>query len=372
MNTLLETVRRQGPVAFSEVVEVALYDEDEGFYATTGIAGRDGDFITSPELGPLFGAIIARALDTWWRELAEPDPFVVVEAAAGPGTLCRTVLAAQPACARALRYVMVERSAAQRARHTEHLRIDDAAQAFAPASDPDDSDAPAVTDLPLGPIVVSLAELPRLEGPCIVLANELLDNLPFDLYERRGGAWQEVRVGLADDGSSLLEVLVPVVDVPVPLGAIDAPDGARAPVQRAAGEWVRNARRLARGGGRVVCFDYARATTAELVSRPWEQWLRTYRKHGPGGAPLERIGSQDITVEVALDQLPPPTTVTTQAAWLNGHGLSDLIAAARQEWEQHAAAGDLAALKATSRLNEAAALTDLAGPGAFLALEWRG
>ncbi|MEO7555544.1 MAG: class I SAM-dependent methyltransferase, partial [Acidimicrobiales bacterium] len=101
MNKLVEAVRRRGPIAFSAVVDVALYDEDEGFYATTGIAGRDGDFITSPELGPLFGTVVATALDTWWRELGEPDPFVVVEAAAGPGTLCRTVLAATPACARA-------------------------------------------------------------------------------------------------------------------------------------------------------------------------------------------------------------------------------------------------------------------------------
>ena len=61
-----------------------------------GRAGRaGGDFLTSPEVGPLFGAVLARALDGWWEELGRPRPFVVAEAGAGPGTLARAVLAAR-------------------------------------------------------------------------------------------------------------------------------------------------------------------------------------------------------------------------------------------------------------------------------------
>ena len=81
---------------FSEVMDLALYDPSHGFYAAGGAAGRRGDFITSPEVGPLFGAVVARALDGWWRAWGEPDPFVVVEAGAGAGTLAISVLTAQP------------------------------------------------------------------------------------------------------------------------------------------------------------------------------------------------------------------------------------------------------------------------------------
>ena len=77
-------------------MDAALYDPDGGFYATTGGAGRRGDFLTSPEVGPLFGAVIARALDAWWAEQAHPDPWFVIEAGAGAGTLARAVLAAEP------------------------------------------------------------------------------------------------------------------------------------------------------------------------------------------------------------------------------------------------------------------------------------
>jgi SAM-dependent MidA family methyltransferase len=73
----------------SAVLEAALYDPATGFYETGGRAGRRGDFLTSPEVGPLFGAVVARALDRWWDGLGRPDPFVVVDAGAGPGTLAR-------------------------------------------------------------------------------------------------------------------------------------------------------------------------------------------------------------------------------------------------------------------------------------------
>ena len=57
-----------------------------------GSAGRRGDFITSPEVGPLFGVVIARYLDAEWERIGRPDPFTVVDVGAGPGTLARSVL----------------------------------------------------------------------------------------------------------------------------------------------------------------------------------------------------------------------------------------------------------------------------------------
>jgi SAM-dependent MidA family methyltransferase len=359
-------VEARGPVPFSEVVELALYDPEHGFFASGGAAGRRGDFLTSPEVGPLFGAVIARALDTWWEEAGRPDPFVVVEAGAGAGTLAVAVLAASPSCAPALRYVLVERSDGLRDRHREHLALETPAFAFAPdhRDDVELDDDVRPEDLPTGPIVVSLSELPILDGPVVVLANELLDNLTFDLMERRVGRWHEVRVGVEDD--ALVEVLVPAVQ-PV---LLDAPDGARVPVQRAADRWVRDAIALARPGGRVVAIDYA-SMSSVLATRPSAEWIRTYRSHQRGGAPLDALGTQDITVEVAVDQLPPPTSDRDQAAWLREHGIDELVEEGRRIWEERAAIGDLAAVRARSRVTEAEALCDPAGLGAFRVLEWR-
>jgi SAM-dependent MidA family methyltransferase len=283
-------------------MEEALYGPS-GFYEREGGgAGRRGDFLTAPEVGPLFGAVLARALDAWFDELGRPGGFTVYDVGAGPGTLGRALaLAGSPHP-----YVGVDRSAAQRARHEG---------------------------------LTSAAELPAGTLTGVVVANELLDNLPFDLtlddepFDPRQD-WPEV--GLAPDQGQARAL---VADV------------------------------LGRLTGRLVVLDYC-STTASMAARPWAEWLRTYRGHDRGGHPMERLGEQDITAEVAVDQLPPPDRDTAQADWLRAHGLDDLVEEGRRIWHERAHLGDLEAIRARSRVNEAAALVDASGLGAFRVLEW--
>src|SRR5438309_1141925 len=189
-----ERARRFGPLPYDEVLELALYHPELGFYARGGGAGRGADFLTSPEVGPLFGCVVARALDAWWEELGRPDPYVVVEAGAGAGTLARDVLAAAPTCGPALRYVLVERSAPLRARQRGRLPLEPPRQVLGPVVSGQDSDEGAHAVPGIGPLVTSLGELPT--GPFIgvILANELLDNLPVRILERTHNSWSEVRV----------------------------------------------------------------------------------------------------------------------------------------------------------------------------------
>ena len=107
-----------------------------------------------------------------------------------------------------------------------------------------------------------------------------------------------------------------------------------------------------------------------IRDRPWSEWLRTYRGHQRGGAPLEHPGEQDVTCEVAVDQLVPPSSDTSQAEWLRAHGVDELVDAARAAWKERAHIGDLEALRHRSRVNEADALLDPNGLGDFRVLEW--
>ena len=326
-----------GAIPFAEFMDLALYGPS-GFYTAedAGGAGRRGDFLTSPEVGPLFGAVVARFLDAEWDRLDRPNPFTVVDAGAGPGTLARAVLAARPACAAALAYVAVEISAVHRARHP--------------------GDVESRPDLPAGPF----------DG--VVLANELLDNLPFRLAVHDGG-WREAYVTDTGHGT-FAEVLPTPLD---PLPAVlprRAAHGSRAPLQEAAGRWLGAARAGLRRG-RVVVFDYARPTTAALAGLPWRSWLRTYRGHERGGGYLATPGDQDITADVALDQLPEPDAVRSQAQFLQRWGIDELVAEGRQRWARAAAAPDLAALTMRSRVRDAEALLDPAGLGAFTVAEWQ-
>jgi SAM-dependent MidA family methyltransferase len=343
-------------------MEAALYDPEWGFYATGGHAGRRGDFITSVEVGPLFGAVVARALDTWWRELGSPRPYVVVDAGAGVGTLARAVLAAAPECGAALRYVLVERSATLRSDHDRRLPVVLPVHAFAAAHEPDDEDEQPARLLPDGPLVVSLESLPPT-GAHVVLANELLDNLPVRLLERTAEGWAEVGVG-----SDFAELLLPI-EPPPALADIDASAGSRVAWQEGAARWLREVLELA---PRVVVLDYM-TTTGQMAARPSTDWLRTYREHARGGSPLSDLGEQDITCEIALDQLAAvrsPSEVRDQKSFLAAHGVDALVDEGRADWEQGAAQGGLEALRGRSRMREAEALTDIDGLGGFSVAEW--
>lgn len=322
-------------VPFSEFMASALYGPD-GFYTTGGRAGRRGDFLTSPEVGPLFGAVLARFLDREWERLGRPGEFVVVDAGAGPGTLARAVLAASPACLAALRYVAVEVAAHQREQH------------------------------PAG--VTSRPDLPSDPFDGVIVANELLDNLPFRLAVHDDG-WREAYVVTLPDGRLVEQLSAPFDPVPAVL-PVRAAHGSRAPLQDEAAAWVERARSLVRRGT-VLVVDYGTPTTAELAARPWRDWLRTYRAHERGGHYLASPGEQDITSEIAIDQLPEPDAVRSQAQWLQLHGIDELVADGKAHWEQHAARPDLTAMKMRSRVSEAEALLDPSGLGAFTVLEWR-
>lgn len=369
---LKAAIARSGSVRFDEYMDLALYAPDEGFFATGGGAGRGGgDFLTSPEVGPLFGQVVAEYLDRRWESLGCPDPFVVMEVAAGRGALAMSVLGASPRCRAALRYVLVERSGALRQRHGEHLPVGDPVAVLAPLRADDDpwSDAPARG---AGPLLCSLPDLP--DGPVdgVVLANELLDNIACRLAERRDGAWHEVRV--TSVGTEMVELFVrmdpesaALLDALVP-GAIP---GMRVPLQLGAVDWLRRALGVLHRGS-VVAIDYT-SSTPEMARRPIWDWLRTYRHHERGLGPLASPGAQDITVEVAVDQLAlaaVPTRQSSQAQWLRRHGLDELVEEGRRMWNEQAARPGLAAMRARSRINEAAALIDPSGLGAFEVIEW--
>ena len=354
-------------------MEAALYDPDGGFFAGTGGgAGRaEGDFVTSVEVGSLFGALVARAIDGWWDGLGRPDPFLVVDAGAGRGQLARDVLRAGPRCAPALRYVLVERSARLRAAQGEHLSLEPAELALGPAVPPEPDEEPVAVP-GSGPVVTALGELPAGPAVAVVIANELADNLPFRIVERTADGWNEVRVTAGADGFGPL-----VLPAEEPLAAAagrlaagrDVPVGARLPLPTALAEWIRSAAAMLRRGV-IAVVDYA-APVEDLAARGQDGWLRTYRAHHRSGSPFDRPGAQDISADVPVEALHRAAAAaglavldeTTQGQWLRSLGVDELVEAARAAWHGRSAT-DLAAVAARSRVHEADALLDPAGLGA--------
>lgn len=351
---------------FDEFMESALYGA-EGFYSTGGGAGRSGrDFLTSPEVGPLFGRLIASKIDSIWDDLARPQNFTVVDAGAGVGTLARSVFAAKPRCANSLLYVLLERSDVLR---REHVNLDAAAEVHGVR------DVLSLRDIQQSCRPAGLPQRVSVPFQGAVIANELLDNLPVRLLERTTQGWCEVYVDVKETVGE--EFLLPLSESEESQEAYElapnASEGARLPLAKAAVGWIGEALGLLSAGSLIV-IDYAAGTTASLAARPPPEWLRTYRSQARGTPFLEDVGRQDITVEVPLDQILckyPGAQVSEQASYLRGLGIEEQVALGRKAWREQAAVGNLPALEARSRIREAEALCDPAGLGSFTVLEWK-
>ena len=301
-------------------MERCLYHPSQGFYGSgAGIAGRRGDFITSPEVGPLFGEVLANALDAWWEQLGRPDPYRVIDVGSGPGTLAKVLNQAPGISAPARQIVGVDRA----------------------LSDTVDDD--------------------QYRG-AVVVANELLDNMPFRIVERSGSdQWHEVYVDWSQGTPT--ESMVRLVAQP---DGLHIPEHTRAPIHQQAHDWVRSI--LERGAAKILVFDYGVLSTFDLAARGG--WLRTYRRHERQADPYNQPGAWDITTDIGFDQLPTPTQITTQADFLNHWGASELLAEGKAYWQAHASAPDLKAFKMRSRASEYLALTDPDGLGSWLAATW--
>lgn len=371
---LVERIHRQGPIPFDAFMQAALYDPVEGFFARGRGAGRSGrDFVTSPEVGPLYGTLLARALDDAWDALGSPDPYLVVDAGAGNGRLARDILRVGPRCARALRLVLVERSRALRDEQRERLEVEPVEDALGPALPALAGETPVPVER-AGPIVTALDDLPAITIEGVVVANELLDNLPVRLVERSSDGWDEIRVGV-DEAGTLVEVSVPApndlaVEADELGGHLRLEPGARIPVPTGVTEWLAACSRLLHRGYLVV-IDYA-DDLASMVSRGQPAWLRTYRGHARGAGVFDAPGAQDITYDVPVEHLRAAArrlgfqlvSESTQVEWLRGLGIDELVTDARRDWRERAHVGDLEAVAARSRLGEADALSDPAGLGA--------
>ena len=323
-----------GSLPFSQFMSLALYG-DGGFYSSSGRAGRRGDFITSPEVGPLFGAVLARAVDDVWIRCGRPDNFSIVEVGAGPGTLARTIVAAAPECLEKGTYIAVEVSDTQRALHPDS--------------------------------VVSVSSMPTHITNGVIIANELFDNMPFDLWVYDEG-WRQSHI--IDTPQGFAEVLK-TADVP-PCLPSRVSHGSRAPVHTDAVNWL-HAALSSLTHGALIAIDYCTPTTAEVASMPWREWLRTYAQHERGVHYLKNAGDQDITTQVCIDQLAAvrePDAVRSQSQFLQLWGIDELVEEGRREWEKAAASPTVAAIKMRSRVTEAEALLDMTGLGNFTVVQW--
>ena len=321
-----QVIAAGGSIPFWKFMELALYAPGLGYYSAGAIKfGPGGDFVTAPELSPLFSACVADALSPVLQQLGADAQFM--EIGGGSGAFAETCLSkllandAMPA-----RYAILEPSADLRERQRERLQER------------------------LPPLLFALVEW--LDGPIqdpwhgVLFANEVIDALPTPRFTIRDGEVFEEHVALEgrlQDGSArfvcrdrpadpMLAAAVRHVErqLPEPFA-----EGYRSEVLAQLPYWLQ-AVIGGMGDGAMLFVDYGHGRGEYYQPQRRDGTLRAFRQHHLVGDVFAHPGLQDITASVDFTALAEAGTgagfeftgYCSQASFLLGNRLQENLALA--------------------------------------------
>ena len=276
-----------GWIPFSSFMETALYAPGLGYYVVPrAVFGAGGDFVTAPELSPLFAACVANGVA---GILAQAGGGDVVEFGAGSGALAAELMPAlQRLGAPVSRYRIVEPSPALAARQRERVAGEPKLAAW--------RDRFAWQEA-----------APQDEWQGVAIANEVIDALPVDRFRVTAGGCEALGVAVTGHGFGFEArpahaALAAAVDALQ--GALSSPmaPGFVSEWRPGQGAWLGEALRTL-GRGAFLAFDYGLPRDQYYHASRDGGTLCGFRQHRRVDDPLADPGLQDLTAWVDFSAL---------------------------------------------------------------------
>ncbi|MFC4624874.1 class I SAM-dependent methyltransferase [Daeguia caeni] len=235
---LKRLIATTGPISVADYMAACLGDRDSGYYTTRDPFGREGDFITAPEISQMFGELIGIWCLGIWDALGRPDNVVICEIGPGRGTLMsdllRTISKLAPDLVKTAKIAMIETSTRLAAQQRERLAHSGARIEW----------------------FERFGAIPA--GPLILVANELFDAIPIRQFVKLQGRFVERMVALDAAGNLHFASGAGGIDPALlPKGHEHAPDGTifeAAPARTALMQEI--ALRIAEQRGAALAIDY--------------------------------------------------------------------------------------------------------------------
>ncbi|USQ13905.1 SAM-dependent methyltransferase [Legionella lytica] len=325
---------------FVEFMQLALYAPGEGYYSS-GLQklGKHGDFITAPELSPLFGQTLANQCQQIMQVLESPK---ILEFGAGSGALCVALLAhLETLNCLPEHYYILEVSANLRHRQTELIQ----------------------QKIPhLAHKVIWLEQWPETPFNGVVLANEVLDAMPVHRFMLNEDGIFESYV-ILDEQQQLKEVFKPCDNSPLQdyiqqrLTIETLPYLSE--VNLFIDDWILNIYRSL-NQGTVLLIDYGFPRHEYYHADRRQGTLMCHYQHQSHPDPLLHPGAQDITAHVDFTHVAEAAQhagfhvagYTDQASFLLANGLLGLINTLDDEVEQVKAKQAIKQLTLPSEMGE--------------------
>ncbi|ASV87293.1 S-adenosyl-L-methionine-dependent methyltransferase family protein [Ochrobactrum quorumnocens] len=294
-----------GPISVADYMTACLGDRESGYYTTREPFGRDGDFITAPEVSQMFGELIGIWCVGIWDALGLPDNAVLCEIGPGRGTLMsdmlRTIKQLAPQMFAATRVAMVETSPRLIEKQKEKLSgLGHSIEWFE-----------------------NFSSIP--DGPLILVSNELFDAIPFRQFVKANDRFVERLIALDEqDEFQFVSGAGGIDEALLPPGHQTAPEGTifeAAPARTALMQEI--AQRIAATRGAALTIDYGHLQSG------LGDTLQAMLKHAYDDV-FAHPGEADLTSHVDFDMLERTarncgckTGTMTQGDFLLAMGLID-------------------------------------------------
>ena len=168
-------INRESSLPLDKFIEFALYDKNVGYYMKKNPFGKEGDFITAPNITRLFSEIIAIWVITFWKSIGSPKKFNLLELGAGNGEMMKVIITTLknfPECSNSCNFQIHEKSIFLTNQQQQNLKSDN---------------------------VTWVNDINKTNSnPTIFLANEFFDALPIKQFFRKKKDWFERFVDLKE------------------------------------------------------------------------------------------------------------------------------------------------------------------------------
>ncbi|MFQ5581138.1 MAG: class I SAM-dependent methyltransferase [Mariprofundaceae bacterium] len=293
-----------GFLSFADFMQAALYEPELGYYETTDVFGKEGDFVTGAELGPWLAYGFSDIISWGWQQLGQPSSWTLLEQGGGTGALMLAILDILQTFPIAMpdRVIAVETSAHMRERQK---------QAYAQS----------------GINVIQPASLDELDAmdSCLMFCNELPDAFPVRRFTYRQGELFERGVGIASGHFCWRDAQEVLHDGPeIHADLMRAwPEGYISEWNPHLAAWQRQLGRIIHKGY-VFCVDYGYSQQEYYRPQRVEGTLLAHYRHQTSEDVLRDPGHCDITAHVDFTTLAhlgaqsglQPTCFMSQGGWL--------------------------------------------------------
>ncbi|KAJ2833559.1 hypothetical protein FBU31_001887 [Coemansia sp. 'formosensis'] len=214
-----DTILATGPISIAQYMQLALTSPIGGYYTRGQVFGREGDFVTSPEISQMFGEVMAVWYVMHWEMMGRPAKTVFVELGPGRGTLMDDIMRAskrfQSFYASICGIHFVEKS--PELRKLQHDKLGCDWNVTATVGDKNDTGKTLLSSASQrhGGVEVGwhdVLEQVSVDGDCVplVMAHEFFDALPIYKFEKgANGQWSEILVDVADSNAAPVQPASP-------------------------------------------------------------------------------------------------------------------------------------------------------------------